>query len=424
MKTTFKQLLKFTSCTALMALFFSCTPATGGYTTDTGTGTTTTATTGGSSTGSGTDTGTSTTTTATTGDSTTGSGTDTGTGTTITGTSGVSFSTTYNDPTLPASVGTDPFKGHTYRNTYSSSNGSSSYGYTFGNNGELTYSMDSTSTTTSGTTTSRSGQKYSYSYDATTKELCLKYTHLLQKVPGSTEYRWYTYAELINYYLNMTISQLREMGNSTINTDEQLREYIQSSCISTKEIFESIYHYKAELNTSNDLTIRTNFYKTASFSYNTGTTQFLSYYTSQGSGSTSSSISFYLTIFSSTTDISYGSGTVLYSKGTISGSRSSSGTSSSKSFSITNISSNTISAEEITVTGSSLIGYTLVSDGITLQLGYTCSLGDDDNLLVTVTGSDDTTKDYLRTLLGDDTLTNPSITASSPTGSTTYPFVE
>lgn len=406
MKSTLKNLLKFTSCTALMALLFSCTPATGGYTTDTGTGTTTT---------------------ATTGDSTTGSGTDTGTGTTITGTSGVSFSTTYNDPTLPASVGTDPFKGHTYRNTYSSSNGSSSYGYTFGNNGELTYSMDSTSTTTSGTTTSRSGQKYSYSYDATTKELCLKYTHLLQKVPGSTEYRWYTYAELINYYLNMTISQLREMGNSTINTDEQLREYIQSSCISTKEIFESIYHYKAELNTSNDLTIRTNFYKTASFSYNTGTTQFLSYYTSQGSGSTSSSISFYLSIYPSTRDISNGSGTVLYSKGSITGSRFSSGTSSSKSFSITNISSNTISAEEYTssLTDSSIVN-TLVSDGITLQLGYTCTLGNDDNLLVTVTGSDDTTKDYLRSLLGDDTLTNPSITASSPTdtATTTYTFVE
>lgn len=409
MKSTFKQLLKFTTYTTVMALFFSCTPATGGSTT-----------------GSGTDTGTGTTTTATTGVSTTGSGTDTGTGTTITGTSGVSFSTTYNDPTLPENIGTDPFKGHTYRNTYSNSNNSTNYSYTFGNNGELTYSSDYTSTTTSGTTTDRRGIKYSYSYNATTKELSLKYTHMLQKVPGSTEYRWYTYADYINYFLNMTISQLRETGNNTINTDEQLREYIQNNCVSVKEIFESIYHWKAELNSSNDLTIRTNFYKTASFSSpdNTVTSHIVYYYTSQGSGSTSSSTSFYLTIFPSTRDISNGSGTVLYSKGTISGSRSSSGTSSSKSFSITNISSNTISAEEYT--SSLTTGNTLISDGITLQLGYTCSLGDDDNLLVTVTGSDDTTKDFLRTLLGDNTLTNPSITASSPTDTTTttYTFVE
>ena len=188
MKSTIKQLLKFTAYTTVVALFFSCTPTTGGSITglgtDTGTGTTTTATTGDSTTGSGTDTGTGTTITGTTGGSTTGSGTDTGTGTTITGTSGVSFSTTYNDPTLPENIGTDPFKGHTYRSTASYSNDSYDISYTFGNNGELTY----TSTMTFGTTTSRNGQKYSYSYDATTKELSLKCTHILQKVPGPTEY--------------------------------------------------------------------------------------------------------------------------------------------------------------------------------------------------------------------------------------------
>ena len=436
MKSTIKQLLKFTAYTTVVALFFSCTPVTGGSITglgtDTGTGTTTTATTGDSTTDFGTDTGTGTT-TGTTGGSSTGSGTGTGTGTTITGTSGVSFSTTYNDPTLPENIGTDPFKGHTYRVTISISNASSDVSYTFGNNGELTYTYTytytSTSTTTSGTTTTRNGKKYSYSYDATTKEMSLKLTHMLQKVPGSTEYRWYTYAELINYFLNMTISQLREMGNNTINTDEQLREYIQNNCVSTKEIFESIHHWKAELNTSNDLTIRTNFYKTASFSLpdtdNTVTTTMLSYYTSQGSGSTSSSISFYLSIYPSTIDISNGSGTVLYSKGSITGSRFSSGTSSSKSFSITNISSNTISAEEYTssLTDSSFVN-TLVSGGITLQLGYTCSLGNDNNLLVTLTGSDNTTKDFLRTLLGDNTLTNPSITASSSNNTVTYPLVQ
>ena len=393
MKSTIKQLLKFTAYTTVMALFFSCTPATGG-----------------SVTGLGTDTGTGTTTTATTGGSTTDSGTDTGTGTTITGTSGVSFSTTYNDPTLPENIGTDPFKGHTYRNTYSNSYNSGDDTFTFGNTNELTYTCTSTYTTPSGTTTSGGGEKYSYSYDANTKELSLKCTHILQQLPGSTESKWYSYAELINYFLNITRSQLAEMGNPTTYTDEQFKEMIQNTCIQTKKKFETTSIWKAELDTSNNLELRTDYYKTASFplpdtdnAYKTHTV----YYPSQGSDGTSSSIYFCLNIFPYTSEFSNGFKTVL-EKGSI----LTSGTHYSNNFTITNITSNTISAEEY------------YSDGITLQLGYTYALGNDNNLLVTLTGSDDTTKDFLRTLLGDNTLTNPSITASSSTVPTTYTFVE
>lgn len=396
MKSTIKQLLKFTAYFTVVALFFSCTPTTGG-----------------SITGLGTDTGTGTTTTATTGGSTTGSGTDTGTGTTITGTSGVSFSTTYNDPALPENIGTDPFKGHTYRNTYSGSTGSSDISFTFGNNGELTY----TSTVTSGTTTTRNGAKYSYSYDATTKELSLKCTHILQKVPGPTEYEWYTYAELINFILNITRSQLAEMGDPTTYTDEQLKELIQNSCIYAKIQFETTTIWKAELNTSNNLVLRTDYYKTAPSSLPNNSPHIVTYSSRQGS--------FYLSIGPTTTDTSNSSsnesGSFLYSKGLINTFSNSAGTSTQKMFSITNITSNTISAVEVTFSSS---GYTIVSDGVTLELSYTYALGNDNNLLVTVTGSDDTTKDFLRTLLGDNTLTNPSITASSSTVPTTYTFVE
>ena len=412
MKSTIKQLLKFTAYTTVVALFFSCTPTTGGSITglgtDTGTGTTTTATTGGSTTDSGTDTGTDTT-TGTTGGSSTGSGTGTGTGTT-TGTSGVSFSTTYNDPTLPENIGTDPFKGHTYRYTYSNNNNSGDDTFAFGNTNELTYTCTSTYTTPSGTTTSRGGEKYSYSYDANTKELSLKCTHILQQLPGSTESKWYTYAECINYLLNITRSQLAEMGNPTTYTDEQFKEMIQNTCIQTKKKFETTSIWKAELDTSNNLELRTDYYKTASFplpdtdnAYKTHTV----YYPSQGSDGTSSSIYFCLNIFPYTSEFSNGFKTVL-EKGSI----LTSGTHYSNNFTITNITSNTIYAEES------------YSDGITLQLGYTCALGNDNNLLVTLTGSDDTTKDFLRTLLGDNTLTNPSITASSSTVPTTYTFVE
>lgn len=418
MKSTIKQLLKFTAYFTVVALFFSCTPTTGGSITglgtDSGTGTTTTATTGGSTTDSGTDTGTGTT-TGTTGDSSTGSGTGTGTGTTITGTSGVSFSTTYNDPTLPENIGTDPFKGHTYGYTYPDG---STVSYTFGNNGELT----NTFTATDGTTTSKFGQKYSYSYDATTKELSVKITQALIQIPGSTEYKWYTYAEYINTILNITRSQLAEMG-TTIDTDEQLRVMIQDACIQAKLQFETTAIWKAELNTSNNLVLRTSYYKTAPSSLPDNKQHTVSSYFSQNSNGTSTSIYFGLSIFPTTMAMSNGSGAVLYAKGNVVTNKYSSGTSVSKNFYITNIDSNTISATEYT---SSSAGHTIVSGGVTLELSYTYALGNDNNLLVTLTGSDDTTKDFLRTLLGDDTLTNPSITASSPTdtATTTYTFVE
>lgn len=419
MKSTIKQLLKFTAYTTVVALFFSCTPTTGGSITglgtDTGTGTTTTATTGDSTTDSGTDTGTGTT-TGTTGGSSTGSGTGTGTGTT-TGTSGVSFSTTYNDPTLPENIGTDPFKGHTYGYTCSVSKACSEISYTFGNNGELTFTSTMTLTTTSGTTTTRNGAKYSYSYDATTKELSLKYTHILQKVPGPTEYEWYTYAELINFILNITRSQLAEMGVPTTYTDEQLKELIQNNYIHIKNEFETTKIWKAELDTSNNLVLRTSYYKTEPSSLTNSINHSVSYSRSQNSNGTY----FDLTILPTTTLMSNGSGASFITKGAISTSRSSSGTSVSKTFSITNITSNTISAAEYT---SSSAGCTIVSGGVTLQLGYTYALGNDNTLDITVTGSDNTTKDFLRTLLGDNTLTNPSITASSFNNTVTYPLVQ
>ena len=394
-----------------MALFFSCTPATGGSITglgtDTGTGTTTTATTGDSTTDSGTDTGTGTT-TGTTGGSSTGSGTGT-----TTGTSGVSFSTTYNDPTLPENIGTDPFKGHTYGDTYP--NGST-VSYTFGNNGELT----NTFTATDGTTTSKFGKKYSYSYDATTKELSVKITQALMQIPGSTEYKWYTYAEYINTILNITRSQLAEMG-TTIDTDEQLRVMIQDACIQAKLQFETTAIWKAELNTSNNLVLRTSYYKTAPSSLPDNKQHTVSSYFSQNSNGTSTSIYFGLSIFPTTMAMSNGSGAVLYAKGNVVTNKYSSGTSVSKNFYITNIDSNTISATEYT---SSSAGYTIVSGGVTLELSYTYALGNDNTLDITVTGSDDTTKEYLRTLLGDNTLTNPSITASSYNNTVTYPLVQ
>lgn len=420
MKSTIKQLLKFTAYTTVVALFFSCTPALGGSITglgtDTGTGTTTTATTGDSTTDSGTDTGTGTT-TGTTDGSSTGSGTGTGTGTTITGTSGVSFSTTYNDPTLPENIGTDPFKGHTYKNTTSFSNGSTDDVFTFGNTNELTYTSTTTYTTPSGTTTYGGGEKYSYSYDANTKELSLKCTHILQKVPGSTEYRWYTYAELINFIVNLTRSQLAEIGNTNTYTDEQLKELIQNNCIHIKNEFETTKIWKAELDTSNNLELRTNYYKTAPSSLPNNINHWVSYSRSQNSNRTD----FHLIIYPTTTLMSNGSGASFIRKGGISTFRSSSGTSVSKTFSITNITSNTISAAEYT---SSSAGCTIVSGGVTLQLGYTYALGNDNTLDITVTGSDDTTKDFLRTLLGDNTLTNPSITASSSNNTVTYPLVQ
>ena len=211
------------------------------------------------------------------------------------------------------------------------------------------------------------------------------------------------------------------MGNNTTYTDEQLRESIQNACINAKISFETTTIWKAELNTSNNLVIRTSYYKTAPSSLTNNSTHSVSYSSSQNSNGTYNSISFSLSIYPTTMTLSNGSGAPLNTKGIISTYRYPSVTSVSKNFSITNITSNTISAAEYT---SSSAGYTIVSGGVTLQLGYTYALGNDNNLVIIVTGSDDTTKAYLRTLLGDNTLTNPSITASSYTSSQTYTLVQ
>ena len=199
------------------------------------------------------------------------------------------------------------------------------------------------------------------------------------------------------------------MGDPTTYTDEQLKELIQNNCIRVKNEFETTSIWKAELDTSNTLELRADYYKTAPSSLPNNSPHHVFY--------RSDSINnFKLSINPTTTDTSNSSsnesGSFLYSKGSINIYSISAGTPTSKNFTITNITSNTISAEEY------------YSDGITLQLGYTYALGNDNNLLVTLTGSDNTTKDFLRNLLGDNTLTNPSITASSSTVPTTYPFVE
>lgn len=367
MKSTLKNTFKILGCVAGAALLFSCTnPAAG-----------------------------------------------TGAGGTVTGASGVTFSTVYTEPTLPANVGTDPFKGHTYRQSQSSSSSSISYSdqtdYEFGNNGELTYSY----TFTSGSNTNKFGTKYSYTYNADTKEMNVKVTQILQKPSSTAEYKWFTYAECISWYVNLTTAQLNEMnGNGTTYTDAQAKEMIETQCRYVKSMFETITIYKAELDTSNNLKLRQTYYKTAPTLPNSmGHT--VSYTSNQTSGSTTTSIQFNLSI-----SPEYTTG----SKGQLITSRSVTGsTPLSKMFLISNITSNTITAVEST---SSSTRYTPVSGGITLQLGYTCSVGNDNNLVITVTGSDNTSKDYLRTLLGDNTLTNPSITATSSTYFSTYTLVQ
>ena len=210
-------------------------------------------------------------------------------------------------------------------------------------------------------------------------------------------------------------------NTTTYYTDDQIKELIQDHCISAKISFETTTIWKAELDTSNNLVLRTNYYKTAPSSLTNNSGHIVTYSSSQNSNGTDTSINFFLNILPTTMVMSNGSGASFITKGVISTNKSSSGTSVLKTFSITNITSNTISAVEYT---SSSAGYTIVSGGITLQLGYTCALGNDNNLLVTVTGSDDTTKEYLKTLLGDETLTNPSITASSSNNTVKYPLVQ
>lgn len=295
------------------------------------------------------------------------------TATSVTGSSGVTFSTTYTEPPLPDSVGTDPFAGHTYSNT----SGSNYIEFAFGNNCELTQRA---------TQNIPRRWKYTYTYNVDSKELSLKYTHICLL----NENEYLTYPELINYLVNLTNAQIYELSGLVPSDDAQKKVIIENFCNFYKSQFENIEIVKADLNSTNNLEISRPYYKTVPASF----PNFNSY--------SFSTTSFNLWISS---EYSFEKGKIQTYTG-----------SNSKTFFITNITSNSITAEEGT---SSSTGYTPVSGGITLQLSYSLALGNNNTLVITVTGSDDTTKEHLNTILRTP-VENPTITAITSTNTLTF----
>lgn len=286
---------------------------------------------------------------------------------------------TYNEPTLPEGEGTDPFKGHTYR---SGSSSSSYTEYAFGNdNNILTYSMINNGTCADGI-------KFQYSYNANTRELNLKILQVRGADIRNDTYNWFTYSQL-NASYNITYSEYtnymqRHSTLGPIMSETEFNQHIPKQLDFTKTMFEKITVYKAEEDTSQNLKLRTAYYKARpseipcveplSFNYNNSNPLSLS-------------------ILRTLNSYPNRRGTI-YKNPTY--------------FLITNINSNTMTAVQAT---QSTTGLTPDSDGQQMQMTYTLTLGDDNNLVLTLTSSDATFTN---------TFNSTRITLSTSTGSETY----
>ncbi|WP_022931677.1 hypothetical protein [Treponema bryantii] len=279
------------------------------------------------------------------------------------------YSTTYTEPTLPPNVGEDPFKGK----TYSSSKGRS---YSFGNNGELT---DTSSEDPNG------GTKYQYTYNANSEELSLKLTHVREAS------NWCTYSQLVDVYRNYSysdyVNEMEQYGEEAVS-ETVFKQQIQGLLDYYKSQFENLAVYKAKVDSSNNFEFRTEYYKTAPsrLPYHKG----IKFYGNSNNHSINIKIN----------PDGYGEWSSI----------NISSPSENLSFRISNITSNTINAKEAT----SNLEYQ--ENGRQLLLNYSLELGSENNLIITLSATDDETT---RTWLTDNFNTS-SVTLTTSTATHTY----
>lgn len=287
---------------------------------------------------------------------------------------GVTFYTTYTEPTLPANEGLDPFKGKTYL--------SGNKGYAFGNDGTLIYTKSSHDKT-----------KYQYTYNATTKELSLKLTHKYLEMDNN-ESTWATFSQLVDFYRNYSysdyVNQQNQYGEEA-ESETVFCQMLQEELDSDKADFEKLYVYKAEINSSGYLRIRTKYYKTAP-------TQLPCTENIEFQDTNNNSIRIYIR-----PDVNEGYG----EKSTIQIGNDI----DRQCFIISNVSSNTISAREATYSSGHWI---YLENGRQLTLNYSLTLGDDNNILLTLSSADTETNSFFQELMVN------SITLSTSTTYKTY----
>ncbi len=272
-------------------------------------------------------------------------------------------SATYIAPTLPASVGTDPFKGH----TYTSSNGYKTY--TFGNNGDLTYR-----------TREGDGRKYQYTYNETKEELSLKITHEYDVLDNGEP--WCTYNQIYDFYHNLSYSDYVNSTNQnegTILSETEFNQFIQDFIDYYRLKFETIFVYKAQavdLDSDEDLDLKLskNYYTTAP-----------------------SQLPWVEKLtFSDGNNFSM---TIRPNNGGEPGHISYRHESTTTRFTITNLTSNTITAKE-------LEGDNIKDDGLQLNIGYSnLKTGNNHILEVTMTGADDATNTIFTTWFNNTRMT-------------------
>ncbi|WP_022932791.1 hypothetical protein [Treponema bryantii] len=283
------------------------------------------------------------------------------------GTNGITVSSTYTEPRLPDNVGEDPFNGKTYKLSSTSRSGYAFESHADGTPGVLTYTHGDPG----------NDKKYQYTYNETTKELSLKLTHMSSR-NENREWSWFTYSEMIekyrNTYFNFSytnyVTWANEQGKE-IMTETQFNQFIQYDLDQLKAAFEKLYVYKAEdvidENDTHKLKIRTKYYKT-----NTVPSQLPDIETV-----TFSSSPYSLKI---RTYVNVGGGDISYFKN------------NDTIYIISNVTANKIFAKEATpiVDNPSNVesDWEYVENAPQLQMNYSLSLGNDNNLIILLSGSD------------------------------------
>lgn len=282
---------------------------------------------------------------------------------------------------LPASVGTDPFKGHTYTRTYS--NSSSSTSYEFSDDNKLTQTLVKNGTLESGT-------KWQYTYNANNKEVSLSPVQRYVRDDFSGVYAWRTRDEIAAMYNNYTYQTYVSQYGQTMSESE-FNQAIQQVLANNQEFFATVSIYKAEEDFFKNLKLRTEYYKTVPSSLVSSKNL---YFSKPGN--------------SNTLDLRFSKNGNY--KGEIRRYQSNTQT----YYMITDITADTIIAKEATLIAGS--GYSLTVGGQELHINYSnLALGDDSNLVITLTPEDSTTTDFFTGLFG-----NTSVTLSTDTSYSTY----
>ena len=259
--------------------------------------------------------------------------------------------------------------------------------YTFDNNNNFTY--------TSGENWHH--KKYQYTYNENTKELSLKLTHK-KYLLGTEEWHWCTFSQIAEFWNNYSysdyVNEMNQTGEQILSETEfqqEVQQWVQYEMDGEISDYEKLTVYKAEVNSSQELEIRTKYYQTAPTRLPYSEDLFFSLLDESIQNYHSFSSRIRNAASEEKSYISY----------------------SSSNYYFTNITSDTISAKEGVRSSGNYI-YT-EPENVLLITYSNLRLGNDHNIVVTLSAADDHTRTYFTNWFG-----NNSITLTTSTSPETY----